>query len=59
MATGGLSLGLQPQLRKPAAKGLSRELVLGFFVDALAHRPLRPIICDSDQNQIPRRLTYS
>ena len=33
MATGCLFLGLQPQLRKPAAKGLSRELVLGFFVD--------------------------
>ena len=33
MATGGLFPGLQPKLRKPAAKGLSRELVPGFFVD--------------------------
>ncbi len=30
---GGLFLRLQPQLCKPAAKGLSREFVLGFFVD--------------------------
>jgi len=33
MATGGLFLGQQPELCKPAAKGLSGEFVLGFFVD--------------------------
>ena len=31
--TDGLFVRLQPQLCKPAAQGLSREFVFGFFVD--------------------------